>query len=178
MNLSADRLRIQPGTEMPRVEIDGKPVECDRIVRAFPKSHPEAYISFLDPLGHEIGLLESCDGLDAESRTALFEHLKRLYFVPTIEEILSVQTTGTTSRWHVLTDDGERTFQVQSREALDGDKPPEIRITDAEGRRYLIPDYWELDKDSRAATQELLPDKIVKQKLVARKSSGMVMRMR
>ena len=145
----------------------------------FPKTHPHSHISFLDKLGHEIGLLEKLDGLEQESRSVLEEHLKKIYFVPEIEEILSVKTTGTTSRWTVVTEEGERSFQVLGRESIDGDKAPAMQITDAEGRRYRITDYWEMDKDSRQVIQELLPDKIVKSKIAGRRSgSSVVMRMR
>ena len=178
MNIKPESLKVRVEEDALHVEIDGKRVDCDRVVRAFPKTHSDSFVSFLDPVGHEIGLLESSEGMDLESRSALLEHLKRLYFVPTIQEVISVGTAGTSSRWRVKTDDGEKEFQVASRESLDGEKPPAIKVTDSEGRRYQIVDYWELDKDSQAEMQELLPDKIVKSKLVARKSSGMTMRMR
>ena len=178
MDLSAEETSIRLAADQIEIEVGGRTIPVDRVVRAFPRSHPNAFISFLDGLGHEIGLLESLDGLDPVSSEVLQEHLKRLYFVPTIEEILSVNTTGTTSRWHVRTDEGEKEFQVLGRESLDGDKPPAIRISDSNSRKYQITDYWELDRDSRTAIQELLPDRIVKSKLVARNSGGMVMRMR
>ena len=178
MELNPESTRVRVLGEKVEISVEGKPVEVDRVVRAFPNTRPNAYISFLDALGHEIGLMVSCDGMDADSERALFEHLKRLYFVPTIEEILSVEMTGTTSRWRVLTDEGERDFQILGRDSLDGEKPPMIRVTDSERRRYQIIDYWALDKGSRTAIQELLPDRIVKSKLVARGSRGMTMKMR
>tara|TARA_A100001037_G_scaffold289841_1_gene302047 strand:+ start:495 stop:1001 length:507 start_codon:yes stop_codon:yes gene_type:complete len=150
------------------IVVSGKSYKVDRVVRAFPQTQSEEYISFLDRFGHEVGLLESTDGMDKDSKTALLDHLKQVYFVPTIEEILSVETTGTTSKWTVVTDDGERVFQVLGRESLDGEKPPLIRVTDADGRRYQISNYWKLDKESRATILELLPDKILKWRLVAR----------
>ena len=161
------------------IVVDEKTIPVDRVARAFPKTHPHSHISFLDKLGHEIGLLEKLDGLEQESRSVLEEHLKKIYFVPEIEEILSVKTTGTTSRWTVVTEEGERSFQVLGRESIDGDKAPAMQITDAEGKRYRITDYWEMDKDSRQVIQELLPDKIVKSKIAGRRSgSSVVMRMR
>jgi hypothetical protein len=178
MELKPESLRIRPLDDDIEVSVEGKTIAVDRVVRAFPRSHPDAYISFLDHLGHEIGLIVSCKGMEAESKTALMDHLRQLYFIPTIEEILSVETTGTTSKWRVVTDDGDREFQVLGRESLDGEKPPRIQVTDSDARKYQIVNYWELDKESRLAIHELLPDRIVKSKLVARRSSGMVMRMR
>lgn len=178
MILNAESLCIRERKQGFDIEVEGRTVRVDRVVRAFPKSHPEAYISFLDEVGYEIGLLESTDGLDPQSKAILLDRLKRLYFVPTIQKILEVESSGTTSRWRVTTDEGDRSFRVLGRESLDGDKPPAIRVTDSEGHRYQITDYWELDKDSRQALLALLPDKILKSKLAARRSGGMVMRMR
>jgi hypothetical protein len=160
------------------IDLSGKCIQVDRVVRAFPRSHPDGYVSFLDGLGHEIGLLETMDGMEPQARSTLADFLKRQYFVPTISEILTVEISGTTSVWKVVTDDGERSFTVAGREALDGDRPPEIRIVDSAGQKYRIQDFWALDKTSRKAVMELLPDKILKSKLVARNSKGMTMRMR
>jgi hypothetical protein len=118
------------------------------------------------------------DGMEPQARSTLADFLKRQYFVPTISEILTVEISGTTSVWKVVTDDGERSFTVAGREALDGDRPPEIRIVDSSGQKYRIQDFWALDKTSRKAVMELLPDKILKSKLAARNSKGMTMRMR
>ena len=171
-------LEIQVTDDQITLTLSGEPVKVDRVVRAFPRTHPNGFISFLDALGHEIGLLETMEGMAAESRTALEEFLKRQYFVPTIEEILSIEMTGTASDWVVLTDDGDRAFTLAGREALDGEKPPEIRIIDIQAQRYRIADFWALDRESRQAAMELLPDKILKSKLVARNSKGMTMKMR
>jgi len=178
MNLHSETLLVSEAEGHITIVIDGKTVEVDRVARVFPKTHPDGFISFLDTLGHEIGLLETTNGMLPDSKGILNDHLRRLYFVPTIEEILSVESSGTASTWRVVTNEGERAFSVASRDALDGDRPPEICVTDLAGRRYKIRDYWGLDKDSRQAIVELLPDKIIKSKLVARNSSGMTMRMR
>ena len=154
MELFGEDLVFRKDGDNLEIEVSGKSYKVDRVVRAFPQTQSEEYISFLDRFGHEVGLLESTDGMDKDSKTALLDHLKQVYFVPTIEEILSVETTGTTSKWTVVTDDGE--------------KPPLIRVTDADGRRYQISNYWKLDKESRATILELLPDKILKWRLVAR----------
>jgi len=178
MVLEPQETRFQVTGSDVQIEVAGQPIPVDRVVRAFPQTRPNAYISFLDSLGHEIGILETCEGMDPDSRAALDAHLRKLYFIPTITEILSVETAGTTSRWRVITDDGERTFQVSGRESLDGEKPPKIQVTDAESRKYKIDDYFELDEESRGMISELLPDKILKSKVGSRNSSGMVMRTR
>lgn len=142
MNLSPKSLRFQVEDDNVTIVSDGRTMLVDRVVRAFPKTHPEGYISFLDSLGHEIGMLETTDGMDADSRDSLVDYLRRLYFVPTIVEILSVESTGTSSLWRIITDDGERTFTVTSRESLDGDRPPEIRITTSAGQRFPTTGHW------------------------------------
>ena len=178
MNLQPKTLLVSEEGNRITIVNDGDTVAVDRVVRIFPKTHPTGHISFLDTLGHEIGLLKTTEGMEPDSEQILNDHLRRLYLIPTIEEIHSVESSGTSSVWRVATDDGEKSFDVVSRDSLDGDRPPEIRLTDSSGRRYLIADYWALDKESRQAIVELLPDKILKSKLVARNMKGVTMRMR
>lgn len=145
-----------------QIEIDGSFQRVGRIVRAFPKTNPNQYVGFLASDGEEIGLLKNPNELDIVSSKLLSAELTKTYFVPTISKICSVIAKGTGSLWNVLTDDGERIFRIQSRDALDGLDPPSIRITDENGKHYFIENYWALDTESRQMISELLPDKIVK----------------
>ena len=137
MVLNPVSLTVRVVGDAVEIVVDEKTIPVDRVARAFPKTHPHSHISFLDKLGHEIGLLEKLDGLEQESRSVLEEHLKKIYFVPEIEEILSVKTTGTTSRWTVVTEEGERSFQVLGRESIDGDKAPALPITEADSSTFV-----------------------------------------
>ncbi|MDE2828703.1 MAG: DUF1854 domain-containing protein, partial [Gemmatimonadota bacterium] len=123
-------------------------------------------------LGHEIGIIENPKKLDDASRNLLEAELKAIYFVPTISAITAVVAKGTGSQWTVDTDDGEYTFRILGRDALKGDEPPAIEITDENGKRYKIDDYWDLDAESRDLTSDLLPDKVVKARYIRSGSSS------
>ncbi|MCY4351562.1 MAG: hypothetical protein OXC45_00470, partial [Gemmatimonadetes bacterium] len=69
-------------------------------------------------------------------------------------------------------DDGEYTFRIMGRDALNGDEPPAIEITDENGKRYRIDNYWDLDVESRDLTSDLLPDKVIKARYYTRSISS------
>ncbi len=135
-----------------------------RVARAFPKSNPHHFVGLLGDDGHEIFLIEDPGTLDGTSRKLLDAALKDAYFIPGIREIRSMAPDGTGGVWTVLTKDGEMVFRTQDREALDGSEPPSITVTDENGRRYLIEDYWALDRDSRNAIRDIVPDEVMRRR--------------
>ena len=135
-----------------------------RVARAFPRSNPDHFVGLLGEDGHEICLLEDPVTLDSKSREVLNAALKEAYYIPRIREILSVTPRGTGGEWAAVAEDGELTFRTQDREALDGSEPPSITITDESGRRYLIEDYWALDRDSQNTIRELVPDEVLRRR--------------
>ena len=171
MNLVAHHLTLSQNGDAFSLRVDDghseapKTFDIRKIVRVFPQSKPNEYICFLDAFGHEVGLLKDLDGLDIDSRRLLDALLREQYFVATIVHIRSVVRVGSGSGWTVLTDDGDAEFRLGSRDALDGDSPPTIVVTPTEGRRYRIPDYWAMDRESRELIVDMLPDKILRYRL-------------
>ena len=135
-----------------------------RVARAFPRSNPDHFVGLMGDDGHEICLLEDPVTLDSKSREVLNAALKEAYYIPRIREILSVTPRGTGGEWTVVTEDGELAFRTQDREALDGSEPPSITISDESGRRYLILDYWALDRDSQNTIRDLVPDDVLRRR--------------
>ena len=152
--------------------IHGEATPIDRLACAFPQSNPDQFVSLMDELGHEIGMIENPKKLDTASRDLLEAELKAIYFVPAISAVTSVVSKGTGSQWTIDTDDGEYTFRIQGRDALKGDEPPAIEITDENGKRYRIDNYWDLDAESRDLTSDLLPDKVIKARYYTRSISS------
>jgi hypothetical protein len=169
LDLNPESIRVFREDGQLYVEADGERRPVDRVVRAFPRSDPEHYIGLLDPDGHEIGLIEDPAKLPEASREVVSEELYRAYFVPTIQEIVSVEPQGTGTAWQVTTDDGDRAFRVADRDGLDGTHAPDILVTDDQGRRYLIENYWGMDRDSRDAIRDLLPDKVLRARYAGRR---------
>ncbi|MDE3257459.1 MAG: DUF1854 domain-containing protein [Gemmatimonadota bacterium] len=136
----------------------------DRVARAFPRSNPDRFVGLLGEDGHEICLIEDPGSLDADSQVILKAALKDAYFIPRIREILSMSPRGTGGEWTVVTEEGEIVFRTQDREALDGSEPPSITVTDENGRRYRIEDYWAMDRESRNTMRDLVPDEVLRRR--------------
>ena len=168
MDLDPAAVSLKKNGDKIEALIHGKTTFVERLARAFPRSNPDHFVSLMDELGHEIGIIENPKKLDAASRTLLEAELKAIYFVPTISAITSVVSKGTGSQWTVDTDDGEYTFRIMGRDALNGNEPPAIEITDEQGKRYKIDNYWDLNAESRDLTSDLLPDKVVKARYYTR----------
>jgi hypothetical protein len=172
MNLNPQTITFTRKDDALTLVIDGKNHAVDRVARAFPQSDPDRFIGFLDAAGHEIGIVENLEGMDETSRALLQEELKILYFVPTVEKIQSVEAKGTGSVWNVLTDDGEYTFRILGRDALNGTKPPAIEITSETSKKFRIENYWELDAGSQDAMRDFIPDQILKARYARISSPG------
>lgn len=119
-------------------------------------------MSFMDATGHEMGMVKDISRLDDASRSLLEAELKKIYFVPTIREILAVETRGVTHHFSVVTDDSPYEFDVANLDALDGEKAPSVEIRSTEGKCFWIDDYWELSKESRAQMASLVPRKVLR----------------
>lgn len=172
MNLDPAAVSLKKNGDKIEALIHGETTFVDRLARAFPHSNPDQFVSLMDELGHEIGIIENPKKLDNASRNLLEAELKAIYFVPTISAITSVVSKGTGSQWTVDTDDGEYTFRILGRDALKGNEPPTVEITDENGKRYKIDNYWDLDAESRDLTSDLLPDKVVKARYYTRSISS------
>ncbi len=162
MELDPERIHLIRGEQGLKVVIDGVPRRVERVARAFPRSRPDRYVGLLDPNGHEIGFIEDPTRLDEASRELLEAELEAAYFVPTITRIVSVDQKGTGSVWEVETDAGPRTFCIQSRDAVDGSEAPALTVTDEDGKRHRLKDYWALDQDSRHAVRDLLLERVLR----------------
>jgi hypothetical protein len=126
-------------------------------VRAFPISGPEGFLSICDAEGHELACIEDPDALKPEIRQMLEDELARREFMPVVGRIVRVFDQVDPSEWHVVTDRGPTTFQMED---SDNDVrrlgPARILLVDAHGIRYLIPDVRRLDADSRRILERYL----------------------
>jgi hypothetical protein len=122
-----------------------------QILRAFPLSHANDYITLRDGKGNELGMIESLQNLDATSRTVAESELHRRYFLPKITAILAATERFGSSQWEVETDRGPRTLSTGVvNEAISEIEPGRYLITDVEGNRFEIPKLAALDAASRA----------------------------
>ena len=119
------------------------------VVRAFPISQPDRWISVCDADGHEILALDDIRPLPQEIRTVLLDELAKREFVPVIRRIVKVWDHTDPQEWHVVTDRGPTSFCVNSDEDIRRLEPRQVLIVNGHGIRYLIPDTHQLDARSR-----------------------------
>ncbi|MDP6039557.1 MAG: DUF1854 domain-containing protein [Candidatus Latescibacteria bacterium] len=131
----------------------------DQVVRCFPFSTPDRWISLRDKTGTELGILPTLDGLMDQSRSILETHLKDRYHIPTILAFHNIESSKQGgSIWHVETDDGPAQFLMRGDRSLNLSAFPRIVFTDAITRkRYAIPDFTTLDRPSQKLARTYLP---------------------
>ena len=128
-----------------------------KIVRAFPLSHPDRYVAFLDDKDEEIGMVKDPKELDPQSRKIVEEELDKRYLVSIIKKIRSIRTDFGTSYWDVDTNRGRRDFVIQGVQdnvVWLGER--RLLFVDVDGNRFEIPDYSSLDKKSASLLEEVL----------------------
>jgi len=120
------------------------------IVRVFPLSQPDRFLSVRDGAGKKIGVLIDPVELDPEGRQLVAEALERRYLVPEIRRVIAVTERFGTVEWRVETDRGPCTFTMRSvRENVLEPSPGRYILTDVDGNRFDIRDLAALDGASQ-----------------------------
>ena len=133
------------------LELDGSTRQPVRPRYVFPLSAPDRFVSLADREGAEIGIVSDTSRLDEESRQALAAELERDYFCARITRVRSMAGGHhRVQQWEVETDRGPSTFEIRSHRRdirdLGGGR---VLIKDADGNRFEIPNYRDLDPVSR-----------------------------
>jgi len=137
---------------------DDRSEPIDQIVRCFPFSTPNNWISFRKADGTEIGLLKTTTDLPDPSRHLVETHLKDRYHIPTILSITQIEASTNGTEWQVETEEGPRTFSLRGERGINTSDFPQISLTDANTRqRFVIPDYAQLDRSSQHMARAHLP---------------------
>lgn len=127
------------------------------IMRCYPQTQPDEWISICDGSSKEVCLLETMRHMKPDSRRLIEEYLTDRYFVPMIEQLKSVSVSAGILALDVVTNRGVETVFVK-------DFAQNIRrltvyhlvITDIEGNRYDIPDKRKLDPKLLLAMERAL----------------------
>jgi len=144
------RRRLVLTTESGQQFVDVDPV------RAFPISDPRRSISICDRQGREILSIDSLDDVPDGTRRTLEAELAEREFVPVILKVLNTPARSEPATWHVETDRGVTTFEVENEDSVHRRDPHRISIIDSRGIRYEIPDTRELDSHSRHVLDRFL----------------------
>src|ERR1043165_2768240 len=98
------RLTIEEDRSFPKVGV----------LRAFPLSDRNHFLSVRDSAENEIGLIAIPTELSAENQNLIDEDLQRRYFVPWVKRILSAKERFGTVDWTIDTDRGLCRFTTQN----------------------------------------------------------------
>ncbi|NLJ83728.1 MAG: DUF1854 domain-containing protein [Halanaerobiaceae bacterium] len=117
--------------------------------RTFPYSYKDKFILLKDKDGKEIAILEDLAELEDESRRYLQEELEKLYYIPQIQKVISIDYRMRTPVWTVETDRGQVSFELARRSDAKFIRPGHLVVRDSAGARYEVPDYNRLDRKSQ-----------------------------
>lgn len=133
-----------------RLKDEDKEYKRVQVNPAFPLSKVGSYLSFAEEEGSEIGMLRDMNELSEASKEIVEEILEKIYFMPKIVKINSIEEQFGLTQWDVETEKGHRVFDIKSRRS---DVRPfgnrRIIIHDVDGNRYEIPDHAQLDEESQ-----------------------------
>ncbi len=152
-NAEHDNITLRRGESEQRLwlYVEDEEYEVGRVMSAFPLSASLKRIVFFDSDGEEIGCLKCASQLDPESLKILQEELDKAYFMPSIKSISEITDHLGLELWRVITNRGERTFEVRSpRKNVRIINPKRLIVKDVDGNRYEIKDWRMLDKKSLA----------------------------
>jgi hypothetical protein len=126
-----------------------EPLVDARIVRCFPWSVPDNYLSVRDADGKEVAMLGSLDALDSASRGVAEGELAEKVFNPKIIRVVDFKDEFSVTSITAETDRGEVTFQIRSREDVRILSPTRALFRDVDGNTYELPDLSALDNTGR-----------------------------
>ncbi len=124
--------------------------EYDRVgvYLTFPLTNPEEFISIreADEKAREIGIIEKLSQIPKEQQEMLREQIKLRYFMPVITKVLDVKDEYGYAYWNVVTSFGACRFTTQmSGDAVIHLSDSRLLVTDIDGNRYEIPDFYQLN---------------------------------
>lgn len=113
----------------------------------FPLTNPEEFISIreADEKAKEIGIVEKLSQLPKDQQEMLQEQIRLRYFMPVITKVLDVKDEYGYAYWNVVTTFGACRFTTQmSGDAVIHLSDSRLLVTDIDGNRYEIPDFYQL----------------------------------
>jgi len=137
--------RNSAGQLVARLEGREDPIVDVRIVRCFPWSVPDSYVSVRGADGKEVAMLRSIDELDEASRSVVDEELRDKVFNPKILRIVDYKHEFGVTQIQAETDRGEVTFQIRSRDDIRILSAKRALFRDVDGNTYELPDVTALD---------------------------------
>jgi hypothetical protein len=127
------------------------------VIRLFPLSDPDCYLSVRDNENKEIGVLVRLAGLEQQDRDLIQERLERRYLMPIVQRVVNVEERFGIAEWEVETSRGKRKFTMRNlRENITQLTPYRCLLSDVDGNRYDVRDLRELDATSKTLLSRYL----------------------
>jgi len=117
--------------------------------KLFPLTEKDHWISIQSEGAREILCIEDPQSLTEPSRSLLLDALARRDFVPIIHVIHRIVRLADGHEWHVTTDRGDTSFEVETDESIQALGHGRLVIVDRRNTRYLIPNVASLDRISK-----------------------------
>ncbi len=125
------------------------PLVDAHVVRCFPWSVPDYYVSIRDSEGKEAVMLKTLDALDPTSKEILLEELRDKVFNPKILRILNYKHEFGATSITAETDRGTVSFQMRTRDDVQILSPTRALFRDVDGNTYELTDLSALNAASR-----------------------------
>ena len=150
--LEASSVRLTRAGARIDASLDGAPpIRQVTVLRAFPLSDPDRYLSLRNEKNEELGLIADPSGLDPDSRAIVAAELQRRYVTPVIRRILSLRERFEIIECRVETDRGICQFSARNlRESVLRPSPGRYILTDVDGNRFDLPNLHALPAASQA----------------------------
>ena len=129
------------------LKTEGKEYARVGIYLTFPLTNPEEFISIreADEKAKEIGMIEKLSLLKPDQQEMIREQIKLRYFIPVITKVLDVKDEYGYAYWHAQTNFGVCRFTTRmSGNAVVSLSDSRLMVTDIDGNRYEIPDFYQL----------------------------------
>jgi hypothetical protein len=129
---------------------------------AFPQNDQTHFIQLFEgkadgSRGDAVGMLRNLSDLSKAGRDAVAECLRRGYLIPRIQRILEVRDRYHLICWRTETDRGPRDFEIDDvYKNINVREKKRVVLTDVNENRYEIPDYHQLDDQSRMLLSQYL----------------------
>ena len=117
--------------------------------KLFPLTEKDHWISIQSEGAREILCIEDPQSLPEPSRSLLLDALALRDFVPIIQVIHRIVRLADGHEWHVSTDRGDTSFEVETDESIQTLGHGRLVIVDRRNTRYLIPNVASLDRVSK-----------------------------
>ena len=119
------------------------------LCRQFPFELLWEFISVLNEEQNEIGIIRRISDFTDDVGEVLTTELKRRYYTPTVQKILSVKERYGFSYWKVVTESGEVSFTLHDTyRSIIRAGETRLFLFDVDGNRFEIPDTQALDRKS------------------------------